>query len=241
MGRQIDSKLVGTIRNLIFYNHQGDYRMHLKPESVRRSPASVRSGLNFGKASKLSRSVRSQIAPINPSSNDSHSANLFTGALSKFINWQEKQGALPPALQKELPFISGFQFNVEANLSSIHAVRVSVNTAESGSLEFRFAPFVPTEALHASFYTDHIVFKIIMIAVNLSDLTSEKLSTTEYKIPCTSETFKPSVILLPVEKVSGKLTMMVIAVQYMVKRKNVTQVITDMKKQPCGVVWAGWL
>ena len=27
MARQRDSKLVGTIGNLIFYNHRGDYRM----------------------------------------------------------------------------------------------------------------------------------------------------------------------------------------------------------------------
>jgi hypothetical protein len=55
MAKQRDSKLVGTIGNLIFYNHLGDYRMRTKPDSVRRSSASVNSGLNFGKASKISR------------------------------------------------------------------------------------------------------------------------------------------------------------------------------------------
>ena len=241
MGRQIDSKLVGTIRNLIFYNHQGNYRMRLKPESVRRSPASVRSGLNFGKASKLSRSVRSLIAPINPSSNDSHSANLFTGALSKFINWQEKQLPLASGLQKDLPFISGFQFNGHANLSSIHAIRVSVNTIESGLVEFRFAAFVPSEALHASIYTDHILFKVMLITVNFTDLTCEKISMTEIDIPHIGGTIQPPFISLPATKVSGKLTLMVMTVQYIVNRKNAGQMISDLKKQPCGVVWAGWL
>ena len=241
MGRQLDSKLVGTVRNLIFYNHLGDYRIRLKPESVRRSPASVRSGLNFGKASKLNRQVWNLIAPINPAITNAHSSNLFTGTLSKFINWQEKQGTLPSSLQKELPFISGFQFNGQANLSSIHAIRVSVNTTESGSAEFRFAPFIPKEALHASFYTDHILFKIILTSTNFTDMTTEKTGMKEIEIPFSSEIFQPPVISLPAAKLSGKLTMMVMSVRYMVNRQNAVQMVTDLKKMPCGVVWAGWL
>ena len=177
MARQRDSKLVGTIRNLILYNHLGDYRMRLKPESVRRSPASIKSGLNFGKASKLSRQIRTLIAPINPSNSDSHSTNLFTGALNKFINWNEKQDPGSSVLQRELPFITGFQFNSQSKLSSMNAIRVSANTSESGLPEFRFAPFIPGEALHASIYTDHILFKIILISVNFTDLTTEKIGS----------------------------------------------------------------
>ncbi len=58
MARQRDSKLVGTIGNLIFYNHRGDYRMRTKPDSVKRTAATVHSGLNFGKASKISLQIR---------------------------------------------------------------------------------------------------------------------------------------------------------------------------------------
>jgi len=241
MGRQIDSKLVGTINNLIFYNHQGDYRMRLKPQSVRRTPASIQSGLNFGKASKLSRQIRSLIAPINPSNTNSHSTNVFTGALNKYINWQAKQDSPSPALQKELPFITGFQFNGQSNLTSINAIRVSVNATRSESTEFRLAPFVPSEALHASLYTDHIVFKIILIAVNFTDLTTEKTGMTEIKIPYGTEIFQPPVISLSATEISGKLTMMIMAVQYMLNQKKGIKILNDLKKLPCGIVWAGWL
>ena len=241
MGRQLDSKLVGTIRNLIFYNHLGDYRIRLKPQSVRRTAASIKSGLNFGKASKLSRQIRTLITPVNPANTDSHSANLFNGALNKFINWNDKQDPVSPDLQKELPIITGFQFNGQANLSSINAIRVSVNTTESGLSEFRFAPFIPGEALHAPFYTDHILFKIMLIAVNLTDLTTERINMTEIEIPYNTEIFQPPVISIPVSELSGKLIMMIMAVQYMLNKKNGVKMMTDLKKLPCGVVWAGYV
>ncbi len=241
MARQRDSKLVGTIRNLILYNHLGDYRMRMKPQSVRRTPASIQSGLNFGKASKLSRQIRTLIAPINPSNSDSRSTNLFTGALNKFINWNEKQDPGSPTLHRELPFITGCQFNSQAKLTSIYAISVSAIPSESGLPEFRFAPFVPNEALHASFYTDHILFKIIFISVNFTDLTTEKIGMTEIKIPYSAEVFHPPVIPMPATDISGKLIMMVLAVQYMVNRKNIVEMQTDLKKLPCGVVWAGWI
>ncbi len=37
MARQRDSKLVGTVANLIFYNRLGEYCMRTKPVDVRRT------------------------------------------------------------------------------------------------------------------------------------------------------------------------------------------------------------
>src|ERR1700682_5310333 len=91
MARQRDSKLVGTIGNLIFYNYHGDYRMRTKPVSVRRTKASVKSGFNFSKASKMSRQIRELITSINPCKSDNRVMYRLTGALNKLINWKDKQ------------------------------------------------------------------------------------------------------------------------------------------------------
>ncbi len=132
MARQRDSKLVGTIGNLIFYNHLGDYRMRTKPVSVKRSRASVHSGLNFGKASKICRQIRNQIVTINPSKSGSRTMYRFTGALNKYIGWQEKQDPASPVRRNGLPFIQGFQFNEQSDLSSIMAIRVSITVRNPG-------------------------------------------------------------------------------------------------------------
>jgi hypothetical protein len=239
MARQRDSKLVGTIGNLIFYNHLGDYRMRTKPVSVKRSRASVHSGLNFGKASKISKQIRNQIVTINPSKSGSHTMYRFTGALNKYIGWQEKQDPASPVRRNGLPFIQGFQFNEQADLSSIMAIRVSINSPEPGLMEIRFAPFVPGEALQAPFHTDHILLKWVITSTNLADVETGKPVMGELRIPFVHELFQPPVISIPALTEPDNMMLMVLAVQYMVNKKNEIQLLGDFKKLPCGVVWAG--
>jgi len=231
--------MVGTVGNLIFYNHLGDYRMRTKPVSVKRSMASVKSGLNFGKASKISKQIRNGIATINPLPSDSRTMYRFTGAWNKFISWLEKQDPATPVRQNGLPFIQGFQFNEQSDLTSINAIGVTTGHPEPGLMEIRFAPLVPTEALQAPFNTDHILLKWILTATSLADVETEKLATGEISIPYVQELFQAPVISIPVMTKPDRILVMVLAVQYMVNRKNEIQLLGDLKKLPCGVLWAG--
>ncbi len=54
------------------------------------------------------------------------------------------------------------------------------------------------------------------------------------------EIFQPPVISIPAISKSGRIILMVMAVQYMVNRKDEVEMLTDLKKQPCGVVWSGY-
>jgi hypothetical protein len=118
MAKQRDAKLVGTIGNVIFYNRAGEYCMRAKPGNVRRTEATVSRGLNFGRASRISRQIRTLIDEINPSKSNIQ-AYQFNGAINKFISWKEKKDAAFITMPKKLPFIYGFQFNDQADLSSI--------------------------------------------------------------------------------------------------------------------------
>src|SRR3979409_1483417 len=111
MARQRDSKLIGTVSNLIFYNFRNEYYMRSKPVSVKRTRASINSGFNFGKASKISKQIRNIIEPINPCKSDKKIAYRLTGALNRFISWKEKQDTISMVDQTSLPFIQNFQFN----------------------------------------------------------------------------------------------------------------------------------
>jgi hypothetical protein len=239
VARQHNSKLVGTVSNLIFYNFRGKYYMRAKPVSVRRTEASVRSGLNFGKASKISRQIRADIQSINPCNSDKQMIYRFTGTLNKMISWKEKQDTVSTVRPAGLPFIQGFQFNDRADLTDITAIRVSMHITEPGLIEIRFAAFVPREALHAPFNTDHIIFKMVLISTNPTDLGTEKLGTAEIKIPYVSELFQPPVVSMPVRTTQGSFMIMVLAVQYMVNKRDGIEMLTDFRKLPCGVVWAG--
>ncbi len=145
MAKQRDSKLVGTFGNVIFYNRLGEYCMRTKPTDVERTISSVHSGLNFGKASRICRQVRMLVTQINPVRSDQHLMYRLTGALNKFITWKEKMERMSHTMPKKLPFIYGFQFNTEADLSSISAIQPIVKSSGPGVIEMNFAPLSPNK------------------------------------------------------------------------------------------------
>jgi hypothetical protein len=239
MAKQRDSKLVGTVGNLIFYNFRGEYCMRAKPASVRRTKASVNSGFNFGKASRMSRQIRSLIEPINPSKSDIQVSYRLTGALNQFISWKEKQDPASIDLKSVLPFIDEFQFNDQANLTDIFAIKVSVKTTEPGLMEISLASFIPSQSLHAPRNTSSILFNMILTGTSLIDVETELLGTVETEIPYTGETFQQPVISIPVVAKPGDLAIMVMSVRYLVNKNDKIEMLTDKKKLPCGIAWAG--
>jgi hypothetical protein len=106
-------------------------------------------------------------------------------------------------------------------------------------MEIRFAPFIPDEALQAPFNTDHVVLKWIITSTSLADVETEKLSKGEISIPFVHEVNQPPIISIPVIATRPeRIILMFLAVQYMVKKKNGIQLLSDLKKLPCGVLWA---
>jgi hypothetical protein len=141
----------------------------------------------------------------------------------------------------KLPFVHGFQFNEQADLTSIIAIRVSVKLKEPGLTEISLANFLPDRSLHAPANAKSILLKMIMIRVNLSNSGTGLLGQAEIEIPYGSDPFQPPVISLPVTINSGNLVIIVMAVQYLVNKNGVVEMLTDRKKLPCGIVWAKYI
>jgi hypothetical protein len=239
MARQRESKLVGTVSNLIFYNFRGEYCMRTKPVSVKRTESSVRSGLNFGKASKIWRQIRNLVAPINPAKTDNRLMYRLTGALNQFISWKEKKDVASVKMPVKLPFIYGFQFNDQADLRSVTAIRPTLKTTVPGITEINFLPFIPRQNLQAPVNTNSIIFNMILIGVSLENAETKILGNGEIKIPYSNESFQPLVISIPVSSKPRALAILIIAVQYMVDKNGDIELLNDKRKMPCGIAWAG--
>lgn len=238
MARQRDSKLVGTFGNVIFYNRQGEYCMRTKPTVVKRTKSTEHSGLNFGKASRICRQIRHLVTPINPVKDDQHLMYRLTGALNKFIAWKEKMERMSHIMPKKLPFIYGFQFNDQSDLSSIRAIQPLVKLTDPGTTEINFAPFIPSQSLHAPSVTNTILVKMILVRSNLGKAEVDLLGKSELEIPFTTDLFQSPVIHITGEINPGDLAMLVMSVQYMLNRNGDPEILRDKKKLPCGIVWA---
>jgi hypothetical protein len=241
MARQRDSKLVGTIGNLIFYNRLGEYCMRTKPVDVKRTTASVHSGLNFGKASKTGKQIRNLAGLIYSSKSDSLLINRLNGALNKFISWKEKMDAASRTMPKKLPFINGFQFNDQADLTSIFAIQPLLQLKEPELIEISMPPFIPSQSLGAPVKTIRIIFKMIVMGINLNKAETAIIGNSEIEIPYSGETFFPQNILVPGSVKPGNLTILVLAVHYMVNKNDEIVILNDKKKLPCGIVWANYM
>jgi hypothetical protein len=241
MGRQRDSKLVGTVSNLIFYNFRGEYCIRTKPVSVRRNESSVHSGLNFGKASKICRQIRNLVVSINPAKSDNRVMYRLTGTLNQFISWKEKKDAASVKMPEKLPFIYGFQFNDQSDLTSIHSIKASVGLTEPGLAKISMAPFISSKSLHAPGNTIHIVFKMMLMRIHLQGAKTELLGKSEIEIPYSDEMFQPPVVSMQSSAKPGDLVILVMEVQYMVNKNGDVELFNDKRKMPCGVVWSGIL
>lgn len=215
--------------------------MRAKPVSVRRTNASINSGLNFGKASKISGQIRKAVAPINPANSDMRVLYRLTAGMNKFISWKEKKDAAFIRMPKKLPFIYGFQFNDQADLSSISALQPTVESKVPGITEINLFPFIPSQNLHAPANTNTISLKMILMGVSLDKATTEMIGKGEIEIPYSNEPFQPPVVSIPASPTPGDLVMLVIAVQYMVSKNGEIELLNDKRKLPCGVGWAGYI
>jgi hypothetical protein len=238
MGRQRDSKLVGTFGNVIFYNYRGEYCMRTKPVSVKRTKASIHSGLNFGKASKISGQIRKAVAPFNPANSDMRVLYRLTAAMNKFITWKEKKDAASIKMPEKLPFISGFQFNDQSDLSSITSIQPTIKTIIPGIAEINLLPFVPSKNLQAPTNTKSIILKMILMGISLDKIETEIIGKGEIEILCSNGRFQPPVISIPNSPKPGDVVIMAMAVQYIVNKNNDVELLNDKRKMPCGVAWA---
>jgi hypothetical protein len=238
MSRQRESKIVGTFNNVIFYNHLGQYCMRIKPSDVRRTEASVHSGLNFGKASRIGKQIRNLVRLIYPVQSDSLVMNRLNGAINKFLSWKEKMVAVSNSMPPKLPFIYRFQFNSQSDLSTIRAIEPIVMSTDAGTKEINFAPFIPGQSLQAPSKTASFSLRMMMISVNLHDTETRILGKFEIEIPYTNEMFQMPVTNATVPGQPGDLIMVIVSIEYMVKKNGAVVLLNDKKKQPCGITWA---
>ncbi len=178
---------------------------------------------------------------INPVKSDQHLMYRLTGALNKFIAWKEKMERMSHTMPKKLPFIYGFQFNSEADLSSISAIQPFVKSSDPGLVEINFAPFIPSQSSYSPSDTNYVLLKMILVRSNLEKAEADLIGKSDLEIPFTSDSFQPLVINITGEISPGDLVMLIMSAQYMVTRNGDLQMLTDKKKLPCGIAWAGMI
>ncbi len=228
----------GTLGEFIYYNWKGKQCIRAKPRKFERTEASVKSGLNFGKASRIGSEVRGLIKSINPSKNDIQVTYKFTGALNKFISWKEKQTAVPVEMFDGLPYLKDFQFNDQADLSEMTFLKVSVKINTPGTIEISLPSLRTKESIPYYTYANRYKCKMVLMGIDLGSAEAEEYGKAVIEIPTNVEIFDLPVQTMRTATDPGKLMVLVMALQYFTSTNDESDMLTDKKRLPCGIALA---
>ncbi len=228
----------GTLGEFIYYNWKGKQCVRAKPRKFKRTEASVNSGLNFGRASRIGKQIRSIIRSINPSKSDIQSVFRFTGALNKFISWKEKQTGSPVEMFEGLPYLKDFQFNDQADLSEMTFLNVSAKINTPGNIEISLPSFRRKESIPYYIYANQFKCKMKLMGIDLDTTEAEKFGEADIDIPTNLEIFDLPVFNIRTAAEPGKLMILVMAMQHFLSKNDETDMQTDIKRLPCGIALA---
>lgn len=228
----------GTLGEFIYYEWNGKQCVRSKPRKFERTEASIKSGLNFGKASRIGSEIRDIIRSINPSKNDIQSIFRLTGALNKFISWKEKQTAVPVGAFDGLPYLKDFQFNGQADLSEMTFMKVSVKINSPGTIEISLPSFARKESIPYYIYANQFKCKMILMGIDLDTDKAEEYGKAVIEIPTNVETFDLPVQTMRTAAEPDKLMILVTALQHFSSKNDESDMLTDKKRLPCGIALA---
>jgi len=228
----------GTLGEFIYYNWKGKQCIRAKPVKFERTDASVKSGFNFGKASRMGRKIRDVIKSINPSKKDLQVTYRFTGALNKFINWREKQIAVPLDISGGLPYLKDFQFNDQADIRNMPFLKVSAKITAPGIIEISLPSLRTKEIIPYYIYANQFKCKMILAGIDLDTDEAEEYGKAVIEIPTNVEKFDLPVQTMRTAKEPGKLMILVLALQHFTSKNDESEMSADKKKLPCGIAHA---
>ncbi len=240
MGSQKNIILRGRFDNVVYYALRGKGYMRSTPEFVNRTDASIASGFDFGKASKTCKTLRTLLAPINPCKTDKRVMHRLTGAINQFVCWMNKTVVVTNTTLNQLPYINGFQFNEQSNLSDIAIIKPKVELVAKDLLQLNLGNFVPKMRIPASSNIISIRCNIMLAGSRFNDAAITCHAAAEINIPYTDNDFHSPTISLPVRIEEGSLAIIAIALQFIVLKNGEPAILNDIKKQPCGIVWSRW-
>ncbi len=230
MARQSNIKLVQTVDNLIFYQRYSGFYIRTKPEQVNQTTATKTAGHNFGQANRLEKCMRNMLCPIIPNIKDRNMMRRFANAIYQWLNTNPLQTTIPV---NQLPFITGYQYNLQSSFAERWRVPVTVSLTEEKMLQINIPAFKPKEAITTPAGTTQVTCTFIAAACNVNTATATGNCSTPIIIPYSNEIIADQNIPLNLFAAAGCLTVVAAALQYQTNNGNT---VTNLCWMPAGII-----
>lgn len=235
MAHQKNLKLRGTFENVIFYTSNEHFLIRSKPSIVRQTTATKQAASFFGKAVKMSASFRASMKSILPNSKDRNMIHRLDSAMR---NWLRADRSATSDNESAVPFISGFEFNLQSLLSERFKVNLTIGKSDLDFITLKIPAFVPSEKIVAPAHTSSVRWKIIAATYDSNNHTFIRTGSKEILIPYSSSEVAAQQIEFDLKPKAGDLCMAVIALNYYTSADGTTGFNDSMKWKPAAIAQA---
>ena len=242
MGRTKNNLISGRAGNVIFYEYRGKPCCRSIPDSVKQTAGMKKSASQFGWAARLSRYFRHPLTAFFPDAKDK---NMLYGFNSALLKWMRELKPDENTYSINNFFIDRFQFNEAALLPVLVTQPIHTRFSGSGEIFIDIPELAPGKNILAPANTIQLHWWARVTSVILDfdmqdcyqvNLQADDKRRADTVVKYGAGTLPPLSLSLHLQQVPGALTIVALRLQYEVKKGNNTQIVTDKRWQPAGVV-----
>ena len=223
MGTNSYMVTTGRVGPVIFYKRGNTYCSRSMPEKVRQTEATKRRSKEFGKASKMGKSVREMLNPVIPIPLN-HSGQL---RLVKFLF---------EFLRTGFAIINEFSFSAGRLLAERWRTALTITLPAAGMVQVEIPSFVPVASIPEVPKTTVSVTCLFTVASMSDDGVAIGSSSSSLEIKYDSVEVPAQTISIPLSTPVDSILITGMSLQFNVVNKDQVEKTTDAAFMPAGIV-----
>ncbi|HPH84002.1 MAG TPA: hypothetical protein PLC48_01035 [Ferruginibacter sp.] len=212
MAKQINTRITGTIGDIIFYESKGEYLWRTKGKTGVQAPAAKKQASLMGKASAISGKLRAALKPILPEPGNRKIMYSLNNALQQWLRNGEQVTTEP---LDNIPGLSGFSFYNQVDADMGFRVTMPVSRTADGQISLRLPQFDSPNPIHPLPFSGVIQLHIMAVSCHVEDPSLTTSCEEILTIPYYGNPIAAQEILLPLKTMPGNLTVVAISVNAM--------------------------
>jgi hypothetical protein len=168
MGKVIEPGYTGRVGLLVFYNLNGKNIVRSLPYKYKQTKATKASASEFGRASGIARSIRTQLGPVisNPTDN-----KMQTRLVTAVFAWIRSMRDPSKKIQGIVYPVRGFNFSEKstAAISDRGFPAIQISSPSGGLVQIRIPAFIPKAVMKAPAYTESIHCRLCTCVTNIKN------------------------------------------------------------------------
>ena len=232
MPSQINVQLTGRIQNLIFYKVGDKYYARTTPSRVKQTKATKKRASEFGKASRVGKSLRQQLLSVIPFPADNKMQTRLVSALFQWLRHDTEQSSDP------MLYIGNFQFTEGYSVLERWKVNLQITKPAPDMLALKIPAFIPSKSISAPAGTIAVKCHIAIAGCEIETGIATGGFSTSILFDYNEVEVPEQKVNLPVPTTSGSLVVTAIFLEYNSLKNGHLEKTKNKAFMPAGMVSA---